>query len=66
MLLGASLPTLQIPDVPLPLYDDALLCADTAEAFEEASHRAVSLVGEKFATVSAPNWTDPATDGGPD
>ncbi|WP_440101709.1 pyridoxal phosphate-dependent decarboxylase family protein [Glutamicibacter mishrai] len=54
MLLGASLPTLQIPDVPLPLYDDALLCSETAGAYEEASHHAVSLVAERFATTSAP------------
>ncbi|UYQ78420.1 aspartate aminotransferase family protein [Glutamicibacter sp. JL.03c] len=52
--MGASLPTLQIPDVPLPLYDDALLCSETVEAYEEASRHAVSFVAERFATTSAP------------
>lgn len=52
--MGTSLPTLQIPDLPLPLYDDALLCADTARSYETASHLAASLVAQQFAAVTSP------------
>lgn len=52
--MGALLPTLQFPDVPVPLYDNALLCASTAEIYEETSHRAATIVANKFKTVHAP------------
>jgi len=52
--LGTSLPTLQFPDVPLPLYDEALLCSDTAAIYENDSRNAVASVATKFATVNAP------------
>ncbi|MGO2619528.1 MAG: pyridoxal phosphate-dependent decarboxylase family protein [Glutamicibacter ardleyensis] len=52
--MGTSLPTLQIPDLPLPLYDDALLCADTARSYETASHLAASRVAQQFAAVTSP------------
>ncbi|MEG2576244.1 MAG: pyridoxal-dependent decarboxylase, partial [Glutamicibacter sp.] len=54
MLLGASLPTLQMPDLPLPIYDDSLLCADTARVYENESREAISRVAHRLASVNAP------------
>lgn len=52
--MGASLPTLQFPDVPLPLYDDALLCSQTAGIYETQSHHVAAIVANTLATVNAP------------
>ena len=52
--MGASLPTLQIPDLPLPIYDDALLCADTVHVYENESRDAISRVAHRLASVNAP------------
>lgn len=52
--MGASLPTLQIPDLPLPIYDDALLCADTVHVYEDESRDAISRVANRLASVNAP------------